>query len=848
MSPLLWRSSLRYLIQHPWQVGLSILGVALGVAVVVSIDLANQSAKRAFNLSTEVVSGRTTHSILGGPSGVPEELYRIIRVDLGFRQAAPVVEGFVAAPDYPGKALKILGVDPFAEAPFRPYLQGRPNADIRKFVAQPNAVLMSVDTAEMLALEPGGEVRVNAGGVEQTLVLVGLIEPEDSVSRQAMVDLLIADIATAQEVLNRPGRLSKIDLIVPTGTEGGILIARITSVLPAGVELTIAGARSDSVEQLTRAFELNLTALSLLALLVGTFLIYNTMTFSVVRRRGLIGSLRAIGVTRGEIFGLMLGEAFVIGIISSALGIALGIILGRGLVQIVTRTINDLYFVVSVRELALDPAVLIRGAGLGLAATLIAAAIPALEASTVSPRTATIRSTLESTLRRSVPRATIAGVLILLIAALLLLYPSRSILVSFGGMLALVLGSAMLVPASTLALMKLFAPVVSRPFGLMGAIAVRGVSASLSRTAVAVTALTVAISITVGIGIMVGSFRSTVDRWLETSLRADVYVSSSNLMSGRLHSSLLPSVLEAVSQVDGVESISTYRSVRLESSGGTTQIVALGITASIFNSFEFKEGSPSSIWADFQSGDAVIVSEPYAYHHQVGPGSTLKLLTDQGEREFRVGGIYYDYSSGQGVVMVSRDAYQRLWNDTGISSLGIYAATGVEINALEDALRQATGQDQELQIRSNRALKAASLEVFDRSFAITSVMRVLAIIVAFVGVLSALMALQMDRAREIGVLRAIGFTPRQVWVIVTSQTAMLGLVAGLLAIPAGLAQAAGLIFVVNKRSFGWSMDMEIIPSVLVEAVVVAVVAAVLAGVYPALRMASSPAANALREE
>ena len=211
-------------------------------------------------------------------------------------------------------------------------------------------------------------------------------------------------------------------------------------------------------------------------------------------------------------------------------------------------------------------------------------------------------------------------------------------------------------------------------------------------------------------------------------------------------------------------------------------------------------------------------------------------------------GIYFDYSSGSGVVMVSRKAYQRFWNDDGISSLGLDTTPGNNVDRVIKQLYRVAGQDQDLRIRSNRDILIASLEVFDRSFTITSVIKVLAMIVAFVGVLGALMALQLERRRELGTLRAIGFTPAQIWGLVTSQTGLMGLMAGLLALPLGMALAAGLIFVVNRRSFGWSMDLQIVPSVLIEAVALAIVAALLAGIYPAIKMARSTPAEALREE
>lgn len=849
MSLILWRSSLRYLFMHPWQAGLSVLGVALGVAVVVSIDLANQSAKEAFALSTDVVAGRATHHIVGGPGGLPEDVYRTLRVDNGVRTSAPVVAGYASVVGSSGGVLQLLGIDPFAEAPFRPYLSNGANADINALFTQPGAALLSADTAASLNLAIGDTLDLSIGGFRHTIQLVGIIEPSDEVSRQALTDLLITDISTAQELTQSQGHLSRIDLVISEGSGEAEIVQKITSFLPPGAELVRTSARSESVDQLTRAFDLNLTALSLLALIVGTFLIYNTMTFSVVRRRPLIGTLRSIGVTRGEIFTLVISEALLIGVVSAVLGVLIGILLGRGLVSIVTQTINDLFFVVTVRDLAIQPLVLIKGAVLGVVATLVAAFVPALEATSVSTRSALTRSAIEARLTQALPRATVVGALIAAVGVAIFFIPSKSLILSFMGLFSLVIGMSLLIPGATVVFIRLLTPLMGRPFGALGAMAARGVSSSLSRTAVAIAALTVAVSITVGIGTMVQSFRGTVDQWLATSLQADVYVSPPSLLSNRIEATLSPSALQGIMAAPGVQSVSTFRGANVDTPEGQAYLVSLGTDFETFNEpRRFKEGNPADIWDDFQSGEAVLVSEPYAFHQSIDIGSSVRLMTTQGEKEFRVGGIYYDYSSGQGVVMVSRNAYDEFWDDDGVSSISVYATPETDIDTLIGSLHQAAGGEQELQIRSNRDLREASLEVFDRSFAITSVMRVLAMIVAFVGVLSALMALQLERSRELGTLRALGFTPGQIWGLVTSQTGLMGLVAGLLSIPMGIVLAMGLIFVVNKRSFGWSMEMQIIPSVLIEALVLAVVASLLAGIYPAIKMAMSSAAEALREE
>jgi putative ABC transport system permease protein len=375
--------------------------------------------------------------------------------------------------------------------------------------------------------------------------------------------------------------------------------------------------------------------------------------------------------------------------------------------------------------------------------------------------------------------------------------------------------------------------------------ATRSVVTTLSRTAVAIAALMIAIAATVGVGVMVDSFRATVQVWLGYSLQADVYVQPPSLVFRRSDASLEPGVVERLKNAPGVAGAYSVRSVRVTSNNGPTDLVAIDQGPNTRRTFRFKEGD---MLPSFDGGAEVIVSEPYSYRFGVALGDSVRLQTDRGEHAFPVAGIFYDYGSDLGVVMMSRATYTRFYEDRGIAGLALYATPGQDVDALVQDLRERVGDEQEVLIRSNRALRETSLAIFDRTFTVTIVLRLLAVLVAFVGVLSALMALQLERARELAVLRANGLTPRQVWRYVTMQTGLMGLMAGLLSLPLGLTLAYVLIHVINKRSFGWTLQVDVSPEILAQALVLALVAALLAGLYPAWKMARANPAMALREE
>ncbi len=846
---LLVRASLRHLGGHPWLTALSLLGIALGVAVVVSIDLANASAMRAFEQSTDTVAGRATHQLVGGPAGLPESVYRDVRLLPEPLTAAPVVEGHVRARSGDRRTLNVLGVDPFAEAPFRPYVpRSGGQVDLNAFLTEPGAALLTRRAAQALGLEVGSTLDVGVEGVKRQLRVVALLEPEDEGSARALDSLVLTDISTAQEVLGQQGRLSRIDLKLPEGEAGQARLASLRPLLPEGAEVVRPRARGNAVEQMTRAFRTNLTALSLLALVVGTFLIYNTMTFSVVQRREQLGRLRAVGITRGELFALVLGEAAVLGVVGTVAGLLLGVLLGRGLVELVTRTLNDLYLVVSVRGLSLEPFTLAKGLLLGLGATLVAALLPAWEAARSAPAVTLRRSVLEDVARRRAPRLALLGLGVLALGTGLLALPTPELLPAYGGLFSVLLGAALLVPWVTARLAGAAAAPLGRAFGLLGRMAARGVTASLSRTAVALAALMVAVATTVGVGLMVTSFRATVAEWLEASLQADVFISPPSLVMRRGGATFTPGLAEHLRATPGVAGSTSIRTVPVRVGGVPTDLRAVDFGDTQVRPYRFKEGDPERVWKDWEAPDAVLVSEPFAFHRRVGVGDTVELATDKGPRRFRVVGVYFDYGSDAGTLLMARSTYLQHFDDARVSGVALYAAPGQDVDALVARVRERAGDAQALSISSNRALRETSLEVFDRTFTITHVLRLLAVGVAFIGVLSALMALQLERAREFAVLRATGLTPRQLWGLVSLQTGLLGVLAGLFALPLGVALAYVLVHVINQRSFGWTLQLLVDSGVLLQALALALLAAGLAGLYPSWKMSRANPAMALREE
>ncbi len=860
--PIMLRLAGRYIERRLLQSVLFVIGVALGVAVVIAIDLANGSASRAFALSTESVTGRATHQIVGGPSGLPTDLYTELRVDLGLQEAAPVVEDYVRALDLGDVPLHLLGVDPFSEPPFRSYLTnvtvlGAQSATreqtnafeaLNAFIAEPDTALISSGTAARYGIQPGDSITLQPPGGQVEVKIVGLLQTNDAGSAQALDNLILTDIATAQELVGKPETITRIDLILPPGYD----LTKIEALLPPGATLTTPSQQNGALGQMTAAFELNLQALSLLALVVGVFLIYNTVSFSVVQRRAVLGILRSLGATRRQIFALILGEALALGAVGTLLGLGLGMIAGRGTVGLVAQTISDLYFAVDVQRVTVDPLTLVKGVGIGIVASLFAALIPSFEATRTPPAGSLRRSALEEQALRLIKPVTVAAVGLNVLGVVLLLIPSNSLVLSFGALFCVVVGGALLTPLVLVAAMRLLTPLTSRLFGVLGRMAPRAVSRALSRTAVAVAALTVAISVIVGVSVMIDSFRWTVGDWLDTTLGADIYISPPDLGGTRPTADVDPAIVTKVAAVAGVDHVVTGRNVSaIAPDYPDLPPVNLNIADG-----EIVSGERRFVWstagADYLATlrqGTIMVSEPFAFKRGITQAhNTLTLLTDRGAHTFTVVGVYYDYATDQGSVFMTDNVYHQYFDDPYISTMAVFLKPGADSTQVLDAIRTQALTGTELLARSNAALRASVFDVFDRTFAITAALRLLAVVVAFIGILSALMSLQLEQTRQYGVLRAIGLTPRQLWNYTLIQTGLMGVTAGVLALPVGLALALILIYVINVRSFGWTMQLTLLPGELVLAFGVAVIAALAAGVYPAGRLSRLTTAKALRSE
>jgi putative ABC transport system permease protein len=865
MMNTLWAASARHLLRHPAQLALALLGLALGVATIVAVDIAVASSGRAFELSMEAVNGAATHEITAGPVGIDEKLYVELERNSGTTALAPVVDGYVDVAD---QTMQLIGVDPLVDRNVRGDMTdlgavstdardsradaANPGTDspprradmttVTQWFTEPGTAVMAASTATRLGISIGDEFTVFIAGRTYPAKLIGVIEA----TLAGAETLILTDISQAQEWLGLAGRLSRIDVRVADGAEGEHALEQLRASLPAGVDIHPAQRRTRQSLDMTAAFTTNLQAMSLLALLVGVFLIFSAISFAVVQRRRLIGVLRALGATRSHVVTMILVEATALGVVGALIGLALGIGIGRELVALVSRTINDLYFVVEVNEVVIPPLAIAKAIAAGLGVALFAAAVPALEVANSVPQLGLRRSVIEQRAVHASRWLLIAGAVLSVAVVAITYFSERSLFAGFVALFLLLLTVAAITPALLRVLAGGAAAIAGR-FSPVARLALSDVSASLSRTGVAVAALGLSIAAMIGVSVMVESFRESLRAYLTRTIRADLYVTAPGPGFGRPERRLDPQVVSAILATPGVIDHAASRRVRVDSPRGPVPLDALRLAESSHRSIPLTVGDADAVWPAFERG-AIVISEPLAWHLQLNAGSQLTLQTANGPHTFDIVGIYREYGNDRGTILMSRAVYSRLWRDDAITSMGLYLSPGTDLNQVKEAIRNASRGRQSLAMTSNADVRAISMRIFERTFVITRVLYWLTAGVAAIGLVSALLAWELERSRELAIVRALGLTPRGAGAVIEAQTGFMGLVAYVAAIPAGLLTAILLITVINRRAFGWMIELYITGEQLLNAFAVAMIAALAAGIYPSWRAARAPLASDIRED
>jgi putative ABC transport system permease protein len=647
-------------------------------------------------------------------------------------------------------------------------------------------------------------------------------------------EFLLLDIAEAQQELRRFGRIDRIDVSLGPEEDFAAFEAAVRKILPAGYRIRRPGARTEENQRMLSAFRWNLRVLSYISLVVGAFLIYNTVSVSVVRRRAEIGVLRAIGASRATVLALFLAEALLFGLVGAALGILLGRLLAAGAVGLIAGTVNALFTTSRPAPVMLTGGEIAAAMVTGIAVAVLSALAPAREAMSVAPTDAMGSGSREHHARMRWRRGLVWAALFGAAAVAAAQAPAwRGFPVAgYASALLAIAAAAMAAPAVVVAVNRATAGIVRRRAETL--LAGRSLAASLSRTSVVVAALATAIAMMASVGIMVGSFRQTVSVWLDVQLRADLYLRPAVPPSAGEFPPLAPEVGRILAATPGIAAVDLFHALAIEYRGRRATLGAgdLDIVRR-YGRLRFLRGQDrDAILRSLPGRDRAIVSEPFANRNGVRAGDVLAIPLGGRTVSLTVAGVYYEYSSSQGYVIVDRSTLLRYLPDQPATNAAIYLVPGANAESVRRDLQLSTAA-LGVSIAPNSELRRNSIQIFDRTFAITWALEAVAIVVAMLGAANSLLALVLDRRREFGLLRYLGASGVQIRTMILTEAAFLGGLSILLGLALGFALSVVLIFVVNKQSFGWTIQFHPPGVLLVAALGLVWCVTVLAGLYPA---------------
>ncbi len=820
---------------NPVLYGLTVLGVALGVASVISIRILNQSAIASFAAGVRTISGTADVLVTGKGGTLPDEAYPRVLGTAGVASAWPVFETTVAVEGRPDTFVRVLGVDLLAPArDFWGAVSGLDGgAEAAGAVRAPGWVAVTPELAAAMGWAVGDRFEVRYGAGVSGLRVGALIDLQRwgaSGSRRAVV----MDIAEAQSLFDGAGTLHRIGVKAAEGTDLAALAAGIEGGLGGRVDAVTPSERTGQAQQLLGAFRLNLTALSLVSLLVGTFLVFSSMRACLVWQRREFGVLRSLGCTPAQVLALILGEAALLGVMGVVIGIFAGYWTAIWNLDAVSSTLTNIYMLREIESLEVSGGTLALAVFAGLGGALSGTLLPALDVWRRDTRT--LLDNLPA------PAAAIAGARNLFRLGLVLL---AGVLAWywFGGWrwrpAGFVLATAMLLCLPLLApwlVQRLTGRVRVPDFGFR--YGVRSLGATLANTSFSVSSLAMAVCLLVGITLLVESFRETLVRWVDRSLRADVYVTATVGARPGPEATLSPRLVERLADVPNVEGVDPLRRLFLRVGGRRVAVVAVDLS----------RPAEQRRLALLSGGDAVaravrdrgvLIGEPLSRSASLAVGDVVEIEGPEGPARLPVSGIYRDYTEGGSVTM-----------DIGLmaATLGAGPLTSVALHLKPGADPEAVAAGIEsrhprgsLRVRSNRRLKEDVLHVFDQTFAVTRILQVMSLIIAACAITLTLLVVAQEKASEIALYRTLGAFRRQVFrLFVSKGTAMafLGLVLGF---TGGIGLGVTLIFVIQKSYFGWSIEWTWPWLTLAGEALAIVCAAVLASLYPAFKASRTPA-------
>ena len=826
---------------------LTVLGVALGVAAVLSIQIINRNAIAAFSGSVKAVSGEADLSVLGYTPSFPEDLYPRVLSTPGVQAAWPLWRAAVVVSGADNLMLDLIGVDFFTPVDI-PW-QGEPT-DPAIALGQPGWVALTPLLAAQMGWRVGDAFTVSWGS-RRVRLTVGALVDFHALNPLASPKLAVMDIAQAQGLFGDAGVIHQIDVKLADGADTAATQTSLQARLGPGVRVVTPEQRETQAKGLLAAFQLNLTALSLISLFVGVFLVYSSTQAALVRRREELGLLRSLGATRRQVFALIITEVGLLGGLGAALGLPLGYGVAQANVRVVSATLSNLYLLEEIARLEMTAWLYVLGIVIGVGGAVVGALLPALDVARRDTRALLSAFTLHETVGSLAPRLFALGVALPLTAAVWYGLHGRH-WQHAGFVLAVVL--LLTLPLLTpLLVRELCARVRVRGFGL--GYSLKGLGVRLQTTSVAVASLAVAVSMLIGITLMIGSFRQTLDVWIGTSIQADVYVAPASWRGTGTGSDggLAPHVMATVTAHPAVRAVDRLR--RFHGYTGDRQtatvrrIIISGVEMDLrqgLSRFPFLPGALSDPYEAVRERRGLFIGETLARKAGVWVGDALPIHTPSGVQDFPVVAVYYDYSAGDGAVAMDLRTLEQAFGPGPVGSTALYLDPGADTTSVVAEL-QAALPEAPLEIRSNRRLRDEVLAIFDQTFAITRLLQLMSLLIAVCGIALMLLVLAREQMSELALCRSLGARGRQLFGVFVGKGLSMGVMGLALGSAGGVLLAGLLIYVINRAYFGWTIQPYVDWGLIAQQAATILGAAVLASLYPAFRARQTSAAALSRE-
>jgi putative ABC transport system permease protein len=776
---------------HKLRTFLTLLGIALGVAVFFAVRTANLTLLSSLTLTIEKLAGKATLQIIGGEGGFPESVWETAKDIEGVRVAQPVIEVIANTAFEDEGNLMIVGVDMLGDRELREYQfdeEGSEIADPLVALAQPDSILISHTFADKHRLKDGDKLPLFTSQGKKEFTVRGIFKPA-GIGEVFGGQIAVMDVFNAQFVFNRGRNIDRVDLMNEPDVKVEDLQQRLRERLPSGLEITRPAARGQGIENAVSAMRIGMTLASFIALLVGVFIIFNTFSISVNQRWKEIGILRALGVERPNVQRMFLGEAVIMGVIGSALGIALGFFLAAGAERLMSEVAANVFSYVSTRQ----PPVFrwdyaLTSFAIGVIASLIGAWLPARAASLLNPVLAL--HNIETRQRENVlGRARMLIGLGLVIVGLLLVRfaPLRVGLgFQFSYALLMLCGLILLLPKLAEWTARLLRPLMDRVFGSEGVIAVETMIQSPRRTSATVGALMIGLMFVFSTGAYVRSYQQTVLRWMDRMINSDILISTSEMARSRTYH-FSEDLSRKIAAVPGVKRVENARIIFLPYADDSVALVSIemdGWFARVKDVVE--DADESQAREKLIKGEGVLVARNFANRYRLGVGDRLQLQTPTVPFDRPIAGIIEDYTSEKGAVFFDRELYKKYWNDASVDMIEINIVPGADVASVKNEIVRAIRGEHRAFVYTNAEYKRWVMNLIDGFFVLNYMQMAVAVIIAALGIVNALLISVSERRRELGILRAIGGLRGQIRKMILLEAAAIAIVGVIIGAIAGM--------------------------------------------------------------